>query len=60
LFFADDANLHAKNDKDIQTLLDVCCKWAKTHGMKFAPDKCFVIAESPVVLTMDETPLPQE
>ena len=27
--------------------------------MKFAPDKCFEIAESPVVLTMDETPLPQ-
>lgn len=59
LFFADDANLHAKNGQDVQTLLNVCGEWATTHGMKFAPDKCFVIALSSIDLTLDETPLPQ-
>lgn len=59
LYFADDANLHAKNPNDMQTLLNVCDDWARTHGMQFAPDKCFVVAKSPMALKLDKTPLPQ-
>jgi hypothetical protein len=59
LFFADDANLHAKNSQDMQTLLDVCDDWARSHGMQFAPDKCFVVANSPMTLNLDNTPLSQ-
>jgi hypothetical protein len=60
LLFADDANLHALSVASLQTLLDACQDWGDRVGMKFAPSKCFVVAEEENVhVTMYNAPLPQ-
>jgi hypothetical protein len=46
--------------KKLQTLLDICFRWAKENDMEFASDKCVVvIAEEKIELYMGNVLLPQ-
>jgi hypothetical protein len=59
LFFADDGNLHAKTQDEMQRLLDICHKWAVEFGMTFAPEKSVIVAKDETSIFLGDTQLPQ-
>lgn len=46
LTFADDINMHALLPRQLQTLLNIAELWSIRVGMEFAPEKCYVFANS--------------
>lgn len=58
--FADDLELHARDSRNLQPLLDICGNWSEVNGMLFQPQKCAVLGESDQPdsgLTIYNTPL---
>ena len=50
LFFADDANIHAQTAETMSRILLECENWSLEYGMKFSPEKCFILGEGKFLL----------